>query len=197
MSAPAEIIDVSQAQLGIDWVRVKAAGVTTAIIRASQGVSQVDKACAVHLGGAHAAGLQLGVYHALIASWGGVNQAEHFLKVVEAFRADFALPLVIDAELQNGMAPARIAETLYGMASTLEQATGAKPMLYTSPGFFNSYVGQQHDLYFAAMPLWIAHWTTAAKPLLPRCWHDYALWQFTSSGQVDGVHGHVDLSRKR
>jgi GH25 family lysozyme M1 (1,4-beta-N-acetylmuramidase) len=195
--APASIIDVSQAQGVIDWPRVKAAGVKTAILRASQGLTQVDTRFVTNANAALAAGLEIGVYHALIASSDGAKQAVHFLKTIEAFREDLALPLVIDVELQNGQSPKQIADTLFAMAEDAESATGQLPMLYTSSGFFNGQVGGQHDEYFADLPLWIAHWTKAAKPLLPRCWHDYAYWQYSDKGKIDGIQGNVDLSRKR
>lgn len=196
ISAPT-IIDVSQAQGIIDWPRVKAAGVKTVIIRASQGTKQVDSAFHANIDGAEDAGLDVGCYHALIASSDGVLQAQHFVKEVGLFLPDLALPLAIDVELQNGMTPRRIADTLYAMAQELAHASGNPPMIYTSAGFFNGQVGDQHDAYFADLPLWLANWRTSGKPVLPRCWRDYAYWQYSSSGHVDGINGRVDLSRKR
>lgn len=195
--ALASIIDVSEAQGIIDWQKVKAAGVQTVIIRASQGTAQVDTRFHLNINGALLAGLEIGVYHALIASSDGAQQAAHFLKTIEAFRADLGLPLVIDVELQNGRTPTQIADTLYAMADALAKATGVLPMIYTTAGFFNGQVGSQHDAYFADLPLWVANWRTSGNPVLPRCWQHYAYWQYSSTGKVDGIQGRVDLSRKR
>lgn len=194
-AAVRQIIDVSEAQGSVQWSQVKAAGIDTVIVRATQGTKQVDQQFAANMAGAEGAGLHLGVYHALIASANGKAQADNFLAVTRAYLNWLDLPLAIDVELSNGMTPTQVADTLYAMAVALEGATGAKPMIYTSPGFWNGSVGKQHDPYFAQCPLWVAHWTTASKPLLPRCWTTYRFWQYANDGNVSGIAGRVDLSR--
>lgn len=62
----------------------------------------------------------------------------------------------------------------------IESLTGKRPILYTSPGFYSSYL-DAGDLDEVA-DLWIAHWTTASNPSIPRDYSVWHFWQWTSSG---------------
>jgi len=52
-----------------------------------------------------------------------------------------------------------------------------------------------HAAGFASIPLWVAHYTTAAAPYMPVGWTSWLIWQYTSSGRVDGISGNVDMNR--
>jgi len=193
------VIDVSQAQKPIDWQAVKAGGIAGVIVRATQGIATshpvgVDTAFVQHIDGALAAGLKVGVYHAFIASRDGNAQAQFFHSTVAPYLDKLSFPLAIDVELDNGQTPDVITGRLFDMASTLE-ALGQKPVIYTSAGFWNAHTIARNDSYFGRLPLWVAHWTEAAKPILPRGWTEYALWQYTSDGAISGVEGRCDVSR--
>lgn len=195
------VIDVSQAQKPINWQQVKNSGVAGVIVRATQGVPEslpvgVDTAFLQHIEGALAAGLLVGVYHAFIASREGNAQAQLFHSTIEPYLDRLAFPPAIDVELDNGQTPEVISGRLFDMASTLF-AMGITPAIYTSVGFWNANVSPRNDDYFGKLPLWVAHWTEAPAPLLPRAWKGgtWALWQFTSSGSIDGVEGRVDVNR--
>lgn len=190
-----QIIDVSEAQGSIDWSQVKAAGITTAILRATQGVMQIDKRFHENVRNASAVGIRLGFYHALIASVSGASQAVNFLSVLPKDYAPTDFPIAIDVELENHQTPGQVSETLYACAVALEKAIGQKPMIYTRISFWDSKVGAQHDDYFSQCPLWIAAWTDAGTPRLPRSFSSWRLWQFSSEGEIAGISGNVDLSR--
>jgi len=191
---PFDAIDVSEAQGVIDWQQVARSGVRAAYIRATQGTAQVDARFHENAQNAAQAGISVGFYHPLIASQDGTAQAAHFLKQIEAH--PYQLPPAIDVELDNGQTPAVIADRLYAMATAVEALIQRRPVIYTSWGFWSSKVGGQHDSYFGNCKLWIANYTDASKPLIPRGWSTYWLWQYTSSGSVTGIKGRVDLNRR-
>lgn len=58
-----KLLDVSHWQSPIDWRKAKAAGISGAYIKVSQGASFIDKAAAEHHDSAKAAGLLVGAYH--------------------------------------------------------------------------------------------------------------------------------------
>lgn len=192
-------VDVSQAQTPLDWKAVKAAGYSFAIIRATQGELEVDRAMVRHADIALDAGLSVGFYHAFIASQNGAEQAQHFFKFAYPYLDRLSFPLAVDVELLNRQAPRAIAERLHTMCVTLEALAGHKPMIYTAPGWWNGYVGAQWDAYFATLPLWVAHWSKAEKPMLPRPWvrGTWALWQWHVDR--DGIPGYpgkaIDVNR--
>ena len=66
-------------------------------------------------------------------------------------------------------------------------------MIYTSPGFWNSYgknkTTGQFEASWSYYPLWIAHYTTASAPILPEPWKSanvpWLFWQHSNTG--DGL----------
>lgn len=44
-------------------------------------------------------------------------------------------------------------------------------------------------------PLWVAHYTSAAKPRIPAPWSFWTFWQYTDRGRVAGIAGGVDINR--
>ena len=53
--------------------------------------------------------------------------------------------------------------------------------------------GRQRGLQ--RQPLWVASYTTDARPAMPEGWGNWALWQYTSTATVPGIDsaGHTDL----
>jgi lysozyme len=193
-------VDVSQAQLAPDWNAVKAGGYTFAIIRATQGKVEKDTAFARHMDAALAAGMRVGAYHAFIASIDGAAQADFFHATVYPYLDKLSYPLAVDVELLNGQSPRAIADRLHTMCTTLEGLTGSKPMIYTAPGWWNGYVGSQWDAYFATLPLWVAHWTAAPEPILPRPWKrgTWTLWQHeVDENGIPGYARRIDVNRAK
>lgn len=172
-------------------------------VRATQGIATSipvgkDTAFVQHIDGALAAGLDVGVYHAFIASVDGAAQARFFYDTIAPYLDRLAFPPAIDVELDNGQTPTMITSRLFNMAVALENLGTAKPMIYTSPGFWNAHTVATSDGYFSKCPLWIAHWTTAAKPILPRSWANgtWTIWQH-GKADVAGAVGKVDANRRQ
>ena len=69
--------------------------------------------------------------------------------------------------------------------------TGVKPIIYAAAYFWESKVKSGE---FGDLPLWVAHWDTKC-PTIPSAWNRWAFHQHTSSGEVDGIGGRVDLNR--
>ena len=66
---------------------------------------------------------------------------------------------------------------------------GYTPMTYGSP----SKVGKDLQLsQLTDYPFWLAHYTTDWKPTSFQ--YHYDMWQYSSSGSVDGIEGRVDLN---
>ena len=73
---------------------------------------------------------------------------------------------------------------------------GRKPMIYTNA---TSWAATGNTLEFAKAkyPLWVAEWGVS-RPSLPALnWarHGYSVWQYSSSGTVQGISGNVDQDR--
>ena len=92
-------IDVSYAQGNIDWAKVKASGVSFAMIRACYGWdddSQIDRYFRANVQGCEAVGMPYGLYHYSYAQTPGdaEKEAKFFLRVIDGCRPEY--PVVFD-----------------------------------------------------------------------------------------------------
>jgi lysozyme len=62
-----------------------------------------------------------------------------------------------------------------------------KPIIYTNISFYNNYLRGTFDQY----PLWIAHYLQPDKPRIDIQW---AFWQHSERGYVNGIKNMVDFN---
>ncbi len=65
-------------------------------------------------------------------------------------------------------------------------------MIYTATYVWNA-LG--NPVALTTYPLWVANPSTAAAPVLPKPFTQYALWQYSFKGTMPGITGPVDLDR--
>jgi hypothetical protein len=76
---------------------------------------------------------------------------------------------------------------------TVESKLGVTPFVYLSPSFAQEVLNNQPAL--GRFPLWLAHYTSAAAPTVPKPWEAWTFWQYTNAGTTPGVTTPVDLDR--
>jgi lysozyme len=186
-------IDVSHIQGAVDWSAVVATGQSFVFIKATQGITVVDPQFAANWQGAGAVGLKRGPYHFYQPGDDPQAQAEHFLASITLGESDLPAVLDIETAVESGgssEAGAQLVQDISTWLKKVESATGKKPVIYTSPGFWNN-LGD-HD--FGAYPLWVAEYgVDAPKPVAG--WSTWTLWQFSESGAIAGIGTAVDLSK--
>lgn len=190
-------IDVSKYQTGIDWKRVKNAGINFVMIRCGyrgygSGVLVEDPMYKSHITGAKAAGLRVGVYFFSQA----INEAEAVeeasMAVSLAKKYGINMPIAIDSEYANGgrgradglSKSARTAVTK-AFCDTVKSA-GYTPMVYASKSWFSNHLSVSQ---LSGYRIWVAHYAE-------KCGYTgtYHIWQNTDKGKVDGVPGNVDMN---
>ncbi len=178
---------MSHYQGSIDWMKVKAAGISFAFLKATEGTTFVDDRYAENLQGAKQAGLIVGAYHFFRASTEAVAQAEadFFIEVVGrsgGFR-QVDLPPVIDAEVSENT-PAAVR----AWVDRVKEKTGKTSILYTYPSFIDDYLGSS----LSDLPLWLASYSRN-QPANRGGWDRWVFLQYSESGTVPGISGPVDL----
>jgi lysozyme len=180
-------VDVSGYQPNTNWTAVKGAGISFAIIKATEGTGYVNPYFASDWKGTKAVGIVRGAYHYFHADTDPIAQADHFISTVGALEAT-DLPLVMDLEETFGQTASTINTRAVQFLQRLEQKTGKTPMIYTSPSFYSS-LGSPAS--FAKYTLWIAHWGVQC-PTVPDNWNKLTFWQYSDTGNVAGISGGVD-----
>jgi len=197
-------LDVSHYQGQIDWLSVAAAGYTFAYAKATEGTTYTDGTYPLNRTGANGVGIKVGAYHfarpsgtsdaAIAAS--GIAQADAFLAFAQPAAGDL-LP-VLDLEKTGGLSPTGLTAWTQAWLDEVAVRLGARPVVYASPNFWKTALGDTPVFAAAGTRLWIAHWTAAALPILPGGgWGGlgWTFWQWTDCSHVPGIPHCVDGDR--
>lgn len=181
-------IDVSKYQGNIDWNKVKAAGIEFAMIRIvstnNSGV-YVDPYFEKNYNGAKAAGIPVGCYLYTYAKT-EERQNEEILLAMDALKGKtLEYPFALDVEDSSltSMGKAALSALVQRGLVIIDQK-GYVPMLYT----YTNYTKNLDMSMFDGYDLWIADY---------RGYNGYgstSIWQYSSSGKVNGISGNVDLN---
>ena len=190
-------IDVSRFQGEIDWKKVKAAGIDFAIIRAglrgtTEGKLLVDDFFEANIEGATENGIDVGVYFysQALDEDEAKEEVQLILDLIEPYKIKY--PVVIDVESAESDSARTVdlstddyelvVKTFCDMVSN----AGYKPMIY---GNVKSFTLLMDAIDVDNYDIWIAYYGT---PLYYP--YHFNIWQYTSSGRVDGIDGDVDLN---
>ena len=191
-------IDVSKYNKEIDWTRVKASGIDFVIIRAgyrgsSSGVLVEDPYFRQNLAGAKAAGLRIGVYFFTQAI--NADEAREEAQAVASLvnSSDLSLPVFLDVE-SSGNSNGGRADPLDTISRTeivrtfceTAESLGYRAGVYANKTWMNKRLDMNALTPYTK---WLAQYRAAG----PTYDGDYSIWQYTSSGTVDGISGRVDL----
>ena len=180
------VVDVASHQQGIVTGSLDCDAV---ICKATEGTGYVNPFCDEHYQSAKAAGKLLGVYH--YASGGNPEaEAEFFINNVQGYLHEAIL--VLDWESGDNAAWGD-SSWVARFCAHIVALTGINPMIYVQRSAANQCVG------LGDYGIWLAEYPDYA----PRGWGDYvepnysgdyAMHQFTSSGNIAGYAGPLDLS---
>lgn len=182
-------IDVSRYQGTIDWAAVAASGQQFAIVRVgstdNNGV-YVDRYFRSNVDGAHAAGMKVGAYYYTYAKTQDavIKELNTFLPQLKAVQLEY--PVFVDMEDSSfaNLSRSQVTElTRYAMDILYQN--GLYGGFYTYTYFATNYID---TAALADYPLWIADYRGYVGYQ-----GGYTMWQFSSTGQVSGITGNVDL----
>lgn len=184
-----KVIDVSHHQKSINWNLVYADGVKGAFIKASEGKTGIDDKFSSYATGAVLAGLKVGYYHyARPENNSPEDEAVNFYKTVKGFKADFPYVLDVEGEAAD-LGHDKLTEWCMLWLKEVERLSSHPVMIYTGASFAKTYLGKE----LSKWPLWIAHYGTD-KPMANSTWDKWSVFQYTSTGTVDGISGIVDVN---
>lgn len=181
-------IDVSQWQDNIDFDKVKAAGVDFVIIRAGYGkyINQKDPYFEQNYQRAKAAGLNVGAYWYSYADSveSTIEEAALCMRVLEG--KTFEMPIYFDLEEPSQFSRGRaFCDSIVKAFCNGLEKNGYFTGLYISRSPLQTYISSDVAKRYA---LWIAEYNS-------KCNYDgeYGIWQYSSTGKVNGINGNVDM----
>lgn len=190
-------IDVSKFQGNIDWSKVKKAGVDFTMIRCGfrsygNGIMNDDSNFKQNVSGASAAGLSVGVYYfsSAITVAEAVEEADYVISAIKPYKINY--PVVIDLEeiandtyRQESLSAKELTDICIAFCDRIKSA-GYTPMVYSNlKGFIGNLDLERINQY----EKWFAYYDT--ELYFP---YQLSMWQYSSSGKIDGITGNVDLN---
>lgn len=190
-------VDVSEHQGAIDWWAVANDGVQFAFVRAgargyTQGTLSADDHFTSNIDGAEAAGLDVGAYFFSQATnvEEAQEEADFVLELLDG--RSLELPVVFDHEpvtdpsgRANNLDKATLTACANAFCERIE-AAGYRTMIYGNSGDMARY--NRADL--GGRSVWFAEYGTG----IPSALFDFACWQYTNNGTIDGISTPVDLN---
>lgn len=175
-------IDVSRYQGKIDWDKTALyrPQVVFAGIRAAISWGYTDTWFARNWEEAVRVGILPMAYHVVYPGESAERQIDHFLKVIgeerlKPLRQGRGMPLVLDVELDHGLAPAKISQAVERCAVLVTQATGRKPIIYSRAQWVDVYITGVGNppAWLNQYDWWLAHYNAdgsehAGPPPLPK-----------------------------
>lgn len=188
-------IDVSKWNGNINWSGVANSGVSYVIIRcgyrgATSGSLIEDVKFKTNIQGATNAGLKVGVYFFSQAMTEGeaVEEASMCLSLVSGYKISY--PIFIDLEATSGgrannISAADRTKVALAFCKTITNA-GYKAGVYANKTWLTSKMDVNSLNGYA---IWLAQYASQ-----PTYTGKYDLWQYSSTGKINGISGDVDLN---
>ena len=182
-------IDLSHWNVVEDFNKVKAAGVDFAIIKAggSDKGFYTDRCFDNYYRLAKLAGIKVGAYYfvgsGFLSYEDGVADAKRFLAITHGKEFDY--PLCLDIETTDPKKKDVATEACIGFCEYLEKQ-GKYVSIYASD--ISGFKDRLNIDYLTKYDKWVARY--GKKPVYV---DKYGIWQKSSTGQIDGIKGNVDL----
>lgn len=178
------MIDVSEYQGQVDWRTAhEKGGVDRAYIKFGER-TRIDPWAARHIIGARAAGVQIGLYYYGHPSLSARQEAAWFLRYAGHYLQSGDLPPALDLEIAEGHDWPYLNAWKATFLQALDHAVGVRSVFYSYFAFW-----KRMELY-ADRPVWGADLNPGFTA--PPTW---AFHQYSFTGTVPGVSGHVDLDQ--
>lgn len=174
-----KVIDVSHHQGTIDWSKVKASGVVGAIIRVSDSTGTMDRQCDRNIKECERLGIPFGLYIYSRAKNEAVLNQEINIILNKANGHTIQFPLYIDLECPGCESYAATAAEKFGAAV---EKSGYWAGVYANLFWWENYLSN-----VTRFTKWVARYNTV-------CGMDCDMWQYSSTGNVNGISGHVDMN---
>jgi len=180
-------IDISKYQSNIDWDKLD---LDFIICKKSEGISLKDLKYDYHI---KSIKCYKGIYHFFRPQYSGKEQGKFFLSGIDS--GDIDIRPIIDVESSKWwnqsnkkLGVSRLCDMIY----YIEKEFHCKPIIYTSPKLWNTFICDEIDR--KQYKLGVADWRGDTIPEIPCGFNEWSIWQMSSQYKIDGVSGYVDYN---
>ena len=195
-------IDVSLYQGDINWSEVKQSGIEFAMIRVGyrgygSGKLVQDSKFTYNMENALKNNIQCGAYFysQAITEEEAIEEADFVIETIKKYNITY--PIAFDSEYSTEARTGRADHLSVEERTKISKAfcerilsKGYSPMIYASKYWFYDNL---NVLELQKYQTWLAHYVSNPKKGTDYK-YDYNMWQYTSSGKVNGISGNVDMN---
>lgn len=187
-----KVIDVSHHNGVIDWRKVKDDGIEGVIIRAGFGTTYTDNRFIENITGAIKVGLKIGIYWFMYgcSKDAALKNAQKCVSLIEPYKSKIILGVSADWEYDSdnkctsSLTKSSRTEIVKTFCDYINEK-GYTACIYTNQDYYNN----KFDMnVLKKYPLWMASYRSD-KPN-----YNLFMWQYSSTGRVNGISGNVDLN---
>lgn len=183
-------IDLSTWQKQVDYKKLKDEGIEFVILQCGYGKNrnQKDDMFETHYKGCKEVGLKIGCYHYSCCSRleNAILEAQNCLEFIKG--KEFDLPIFYDLEEREtkNLGKEIITQLAINFCEEIKK-NGYDVGIYANLDWFKNYIDINKVSNYK---LWLAEWGVSK----PTANFDYYIWQYTSSGKVNGINKNIDLN---
>lgn len=177
-------IDVSHHQEKIDWKKVKASGIDFVMIKATEGINYVDPLFTQNAKGASAAGLRIGAYHFLRLGDEQL-QAKQLMDAIREYQWNYPIACDVEHNELLALGKKQLTDMVLSFCNAVK-AGGYYPVLYANLDWCKNHLDMTR---LTSYDLWLARYADKLD------YEGASMWQYSSTGSVNGINGNVDMNR--
>ena len=176
-------VDISHWQSRIGHHKLVKFGIAFAFVKCGEYFNKEetdDDKFAYNIEGLDAVSIPHGLYYFYHPGAGNDKQLRHFERLWKLYPQDF--PPALDCEAHDGFNPYEVQRQIKVMLEGMERIAGRQPIIYTSPGFWNSRVG--NPTWSDNYDFWVAEWPD--EKLDTKLFKRPIIHQYTEKGKIPG-----------
>ncbi len=187
-------VDVSHHNGTVNWAQLKYEGIAFAYIKSTEGVSHCDRNYKENYGNARESDIKTGTYHFYTFGLDGKMQAQHFIRNATVGSGDLVPAIDVEHSPVNRYSNDkhyidRIIEELKKLEHEMYEHYGVRPIIYTNKDCYKLYIMNHFPENF----IWMSD--LHSEPTIKD--HDWVIWQFSHTGNINGVKCDIDLNYYR
>ena len=184
-------VDVSHHNPILDWAEVKRQNIHFTYIKATEGITHDDRNYPYNYKLAKENNIKTGSYHFYNFGISGREQAKHFIRVAECQSGDLIPAIDVEHSPSNPYSKdpifvKSVVKELKVMENEMYEHYGVHPIIYTNTDCYKLYINNS----FPNNPIWISSLNKEPSDDIK----NWIIWQFTHTGELDGIVGDLDLN---
>lgn len=184
-------VDVSHHNPILDWEEVKRQNIHFTYIKATEGITHDDRNYPYNYKLAKENNIKTGSYHFYNFGISGREQAKHFIRIAKCQSGDLIPAIDVEHSPANPYSKdpvfiKSVIKELKIMENELYEYYGVHPIIYTNTDCYKLYINNS----FPNNPIWISSLNKEPNNEIK----NWIIWQFTHTGELDGIVGNLDLN---